>query len=73
MSFIAVNARNQFRGRIRDIQSDNVVSAIEVELPDGQTVAAVITTRSVTELGLRVGSEVVAMVKSTEVAIATLD
>ena len=32
----------------------------------------VVTTRSVRELGLAVGREVVALVKSTEVAIATL-
>ena len=35
-------------------------------------VTSVITTRSVKELGLTVGKEVVALVKSTEVSIATL-
>ncbi|WP_240668615.1 MULTISPECIES: TOBE domain-containing protein [Piscinibacter] len=35
-------------------------------------VASVITTRSVKELGLTVGKEVIALVKSTEVSIATL-
>ncbi len=72
MSIIAVNARNQFRGHIKEIISDKVVSAVEVQLPSGQIVSSVISTRSVQELGLRVGTEVVAMVKSTEVSIATL-
>jgi molybdopterin-binding protein len=35
-------------------------------------VTSVITTRSIDELDLQVGSEVVALVKSTEVSIARL-
>lgn len=35
-------------------------------------VTSIITTRSVKELGLTVGKEVIALVKSTEVSIATL-
>jgi molybdopterin-binding protein len=42
-----------------------------VETPFG-IVTSVITTRSVDELDLQVGSEVVALVKSTEVSIARL-
>jgi molybdopterin-binding protein len=40
--------------------------------PSGLIVTSVITTRSVKELNLVVGKEVVALVKSTEVSIATL-
>lgn len=47
------------------------VSEVDVETPWG-IVTSVITTRSVDELGLQVGSEVVALVKSTEVSIAKL-
>jgi molybdopterin-binding protein len=71
MSIQAVNARNQFRGRIREIVRGDVVSEIDVETASG-IVTSVITTRSVDELGLKIGTEVVALVKSTEVSIATL-
>lgn len=71
MSIQAVNARNQFRGRVREIVRGDVVSEVDVDTPAG-IVTSVITTRSVDELGLKVGSDVVALVKSTEVAIATL-
>jgi molybdopterin-binding protein len=70
-SIKAINVRNQFRGRIREIVRGSVVSEIDVETPFG-IVTSVITTRSVDELELRVGSDVVALVKSTEVAIAKL-
>ena len=71
MTIEAVNVRNQFRGRIREIITGPVVSEVEVETPQG-VVTSVITTRLVKDLNLTVGTEVVALVKSTEVALAIL-
>jgi molybdopterin-binding protein len=67
----AVNARNQFRGKIVEIILGSVVSEVDVETPNGK-VTSVITTRSVRDLGLEVGSEVIAIVKSTDVVLAKL-
>jgi molybdopterin-binding protein len=67
----AINVRNQFRGKIREIIRGTVVSEIDVETSFG-IVTSVITTRSVDELQLKPGSDVVALVKSTEVSIAKL-
>ena len=67
----AINVRNQFRDRVKEIIRGEVVSEVDVETSSG-IVTSVITTRSVDELGLQPGSEVVALVKSTEVSIATL-
>lgn len=72
MSITAINVRNQFRGTIKEIIEGPVVSEVDVITPGGLLVTSVITTRSVKELGLTVGREVVALVKSTEVSIATL-
>lgn len=71
MSIEAVNVRNQFRGRVKEIITGPVVSEVEVETPFG-VVTSVITTRSVKDLNLAIGTEVVALVKSTEVALAIL-
>ncbi|AWI54543.1 transporter [Aquabacterium olei] len=72
MTVSAINVRNQFRGKVRDIIEGQVVSEVEVETPSGLIVTSVITTRSVHELGLVPGKEVIALVKSTEVSIAAL-
>lgn len=72
MTIHAINVRNQFHGKIREIIEGPVVSEIDVETPSGLVVTSVITTRSVKELELAVGKEVIALVKSTEVSIATL-
>ena len=71
MSIQAINVRNQFRGKVKEIITGDVVSEIDVETPWG-IVTSVITTRSVRDLELKIGSEVVALVKSTEVSIAKL-
>ncbi len=68
----AVNVRNQFRGRVKEIIEGPVVSEIDVETAGGLIVTSVITTRSVKDLKLAVGREVIALVKSTEVSIAAL-
>ena len=71
MSIQAINVRNQFRGKVKEIITGDVVSEVDVETPWG-IVTSVITTRSVRDLDLKVGSEVVALVKSTEVSVAKL-
>ena len=72
MGITAINARNQFRGRIKEIIEGPVVSEVDVETPQGLIVTSVITTRSMKELDLVPGKEVIALVKSTEVLIAAL-
>jgi molybdopterin-binding protein len=71
MSISAINARNQFKGNIQKIIEGPVVSEVEVKTLMG-IVTSVITTSSLKELDLQIGSEVLALVKSTEVALAKL-
>lgn len=71
MALIAVNVRNQLRGSIKAIIWGDVVSEVEVETSSG-IITSVITTRSIKELALDIGSEVLALVKATDVAIAKI-
>ncbi|MEZ0306489.1 MAG: molybdopterin-binding protein [Ramlibacter sp.] len=72
MSIQAINVRNQFKGKVKEIIRGDVVSEVDVETPWGGVVTSVITTRSVDDLQLKVGSDVVALFKATEVSIAKL-
>ncbi len=72
MSITAINARNQFRGKVREVIEGPVVSEVDVETPSALIVTSVVTTRSVKELGLAPGRDVIALVKATEVSLATL-
>jgi molybdate transport system regulatory protein len=60
--------RNEIPGTVREIISDKVLSEIIVETAIGD-VAAIITTRSVQGMGLKVGDKVAALVKATNVSL----
>ncbi len=68
MTIKAINVRNQFKGTVKEIIEGPVLSEIDVQTAAG-IVTSVITTRSVKELELAIGSEVIAFVKSTEVSV----
>jgi molybdate transport system regulatory protein len=60
--------RNRIPGTIREVTSDKVLTEVVLQTTAGP-VAAVITTASVNELGLKVGDSVYALVKATNVSI----
>ena len=71
MSITSVNVRNQFKGVIQEVLEGSVVSEINIETKAG-VFTSIISTRSVKDLDLKVGSEVVVLIKSTEVSLAKL-
>jgi sulfonate transport system ATP-binding protein len=69
MSITAINARNQFKGIVKEIIRGPVLSEVDVETAAG-IVTSVITSRSIDSLDIRVGDEVLTVFKSTEVLLA---
>jgi molybdate transport system regulatory protein len=63
-----LSARNQLRGTITALQIEGVMAEVRMHIGD-QELVSVITRRSAERLGLRVGDEVYAVIKSTEVMI----
>jgi molybdopterin-binding protein len=67
---LKLSARNQFKGKIVSVENGVITAKVKVEIKTPITITAVITKDAVDDLGLKVGDEVVAIVKSTEVMIA---
>lgn len=66
-----LSARNRLRGKITEIKKGGVVAGIRVKLDgSGDTITSVITLDAVDDLNLKVGDQVSAIIKSTEVMIA---
>ena len=63
-----ISARNQIPARVRAIRRGEAMATIELDA-GGQTLVASITAESVDELGISDGSEVVAVIKATDVMI----
>ena len=64
-----LSARNQIAGNITNIELGAVMAEVTLDIGGGQTVTSAITRHSVERLGLKVGDEVVAIIKATEVMI----
>ena len=64
-----VSARNKIKGVIKDIKLGNVMAKVTIEIAGGTILNSVITVDSVDALDLKVGDEVTALVKSTEVMV----
>ena len=65
-----ISARNVFKGVVKSIQHGAVNSEITVELPGGIEIVSIITKTSAENLGLKVGSELHAVVKASNVMLA---
>ena len=67
----SINVRNQIKGTIQEIVKGDVVSEVDVVTASG-IFTSVITTRSVNDLDLQIGSQVLVLIKSTDVSLAKL-
>ncbi|WP_353940549.1 TOBE domain-containing protein [Streptomyces sp. HUAS MG91] len=65
-----VSIRNQIAGTVTDVATGGAMASVKVDVQGGALTAA-ITKDAVTDLGLTSGSSVVALIKSTEVSLAT--
>lgn len=67
------SARNQFLGKVSQIKLGAVNDEVELEIVGGQKIVAIITHDSTEELGLQIGVEAFALIKSSSIIIMTDD
>jgi len=65
------SARNQFIGSVTAVRSGAVNDEIELTLPGGTRLVAIVTSESTQSLGLRVHMQAIALIKASSVLIAT--
>jgi molybdopterin-binding protein len=66
-----ISARNALRGKVKRVLPGAVNTEVTVELADGLEVVAIITKESAGRLNLAEGKEVYAVIKASDVMIAT--
>ncbi len=66
-----ISARNSFKGKVMAIKKGAVMAQVTVDIGGGNKVVSAIFVDSVEDLKLKVGDSVFAVVKSTDVMIAT--
>jgi molybdopterin-binding protein len=65
---LSISARNRLRGQISRLSVDGLMAEVQVRIGD-QELVSVITRSSAERLALKVGDEVFAVIKSTEIMI----
>lgn len=65
-----LSARNQLAGTVTRINQGAAIGNVELDVA-GQRLVASITVEAIRELGLREGASVVAIVKASDVMLAT--
>lgn len=68
---MSLSIRNQLPGTVTAVTPGEAMATVKVRLDGGQELTAAITLEAVRELGLAEGSAVRALVKSTEISLAT--
>ncbi|MBT2445625.1 TOBE domain-containing protein [Streptomyces sp. ISL-43] len=68
---MTLSIRNQLAGTVTAVTAGEAMATVKVRLEGGEEITAAITTDAVKDLGLAEGSAVKALVKATEVALAT--
>jgi len=66
-----LSARNQLRGTVKRVEEGAVNTEVTVDLSNGIEVVSIITKQSAEQLGITVGKVVYAVVKASDVMIAT--
>lgn len=66
---LKLSARNNFKGKVIAVEKGVITAKVIIEVKVPTTVTAVITKEAVEDLDLKVGDQVTAIVKSTEVII----
>jgi molybdopterin-binding protein len=67
-----ISARNRLKGKIVEVKKGATTAHVRLDI-GGTVVTASITNEAVDELGLAVGKEAIAVVKASDVMIATDD
>jgi molybdopterin-binding protein len=65
-----ISARNVLAGKVKHIEEGAVNSEVIIELPGGAELVSIVTKASVARLGIAVGKQVSAVIKSSDVMLA---
>ncbi len=65
-----LSARNVLKGKVVSVEKGATTAHVKIEIASGQIITSAITNESVDALGLQVGGEAYAVIKSSDVILA---
>ena len=65
-----LSARNTLTGKVQSIEFGEIMAKVKFALPDGQIMTALVTRESVTDIKLRKGAKLKAVIKASKIILA---
>jgi molybdopterin-binding protein len=66
-----ISARNMLKGRVKNVEIGAVNAEVVIDLPGGLEIVSIITKSSTERLNLTPGKEVYAVIKASDVMVAS--
>jgi molybdopterin-binding protein len=66
-----LSARNQISGKIVEVRKGQTTAHVRIDIGNGVVITSSITNEAVDELGLKVGDSAIAVIKASDVMVAT--
>lgn len=66
-----LSARNQINGKIVEVRRGATTAHVRIDIGNGVIVTSSITNEAVDELGLKAGDNAIAVIKASDVMVAT--
>lgn len=64
-----LSTRNQIKGKVIDIATGQVMARVKVDIGGGNIISSTITVDAVNDLALKVGDDVVVLIKASSVMV----
>ena len=66
-----LSARNQIAGKIVEVRKGQTTAHVRIDIGNGVVITSSITNQAVDELGLKPGDNAIAVIKASDVMVAT--
>jgi len=65
-----LSTRNIIKGKVIDVQEGMVAAKVKVDISGGNVITSTITVEAVKDLGIKVGDQVMVLIKASSVMLA---
>jgi molybdopterin-binding protein len=67
---VKISARNHLKGKVTAVEKEGIMALVKIKVTEPAMITALVSREAVEDLEVKVGDEVEAVVKATEVMIA---
>jgi len=67
---VKISARNHLKGKVTSVEKNGIMALVKIKITEPALVTALVSREAVEDLKIKVGDEVEAVIKATEVMVS---